>query len=146
MNSSPEPSSNAGFIAESLDVLSREHLEAYLGLCRRMAGHEVLLNIDGEAVTLAFTPHQASLLSLPEKPSVTVQTSRRSLLEVIDGQLSLERAVYQETVILQGHVQDVGAFYDGLRVYVQGAVRCPSFPFLLERYRRKPFPITSSPK
>jgi len=145
LNSLPDTASNAQFIAQSLDVLHREHPEAYLDLCQRMAPRQVLIYIDGEAVRLAFTAHDASLPSFLQYPGVTLRTSRLTLLDVIDGQLSLERAVFEEAIELQGHVTDLSAFYEGLSIYVRGAVRCPSFPFLLERYRRQVPRVISSP-
>jgi hypothetical protein len=145
LNFLPDPASNSQFIAQSLDVLRREHPEAYLTLCQRMAGREVLIYIDGEAVRLAFSAHEASLPADLQRPGVTMRTSRLTLLDVIDGQLSLERAVYEAAIELQGHVTDLSAFYDGVGIYVRGAVRCPSFPFLLERYRRQAPQATSSP-
>jgi hypothetical protein len=132
----------------SLEVLEAEHPQAYRALCAQMAGREVLLRIDNEPVSLAFSGGAARLLLEPQQPAVILDTSQRALLLVIDGDLTLEKAVYDGTIQIRGRVPDLSAFYDGLRLYVQGGVRCPAFPFLLERYRRlpaSPEAATSSP-
>ncbi len=105
-------------------------------MCRLLAPREVLLVIDGEAVVLAFDPASAHLLPGQRQPAVQLYTSRQTMLDVIDARLTLAEAVLADAIRLQGNVDDLAVFHEGLLTYVRGAVRCPSFPRLLDRFRQ----------
>ena len=40
-----------------------------------------------------------------------------------------------DAILLRGTTEDLAAFHDGLVTYVSGAVRCLSFPLVLDRFR-----------
>jgi hypothetical protein len=124
----------AAFLRRSLELLERELPEALRALSARMASRSVLLSVDGERVQLRFTPRIA--LGLPEeRATVTVTTTRRTILDVVDRGTSLADAVLADHLVLVGAPADLLAFHDGLLDYVHGAVRAPSFPGLLGEFR-----------
>lgn len=138
MSSSPADDSFAGFLGRSLAILERELPLAYAQMCARATPREVLIEIDGEPVSLAFEAAAHRLLPRPERPAVEVHATQRVILDLIDGRVSLLDAVLEERIVMLGGVPDIGAFHDGLMAYLHGAVRCRSFPELLRRYRACP--------
>jgi hypothetical protein len=123
------------FLAESILALEREVPLAHSTMCRVLAGREVRLDVDGDHFAVVFEIDSASILAEPRSSNVDVKTSRDTILELIDARLTLVDALFAETLHVQGDPTDVLAFLDGLGAYLQGAVRSPSFPGLLRRYR-----------
>jgi hypothetical protein len=124
----------ADFIGESLTVLQQECNPAYVALCQTLSPRQLELVIDGETVLVAFFPDQILLPARLEKPVLWVQTSRQTILDLIYARQTLSQAVTHDTLSLRGAVNDVVAFYEGFLLYVKGAVRCPTFPLLLEKF------------
>lgn len=125
----------ARFIGSSLETLSNEFSTAYHLLCTQLASRSVLLVVDGEAVALAFEHSGAHLLPELHNPTVQLHASRQTILDVIDARLTFYEAVLADSIVLQGDVENLAAFHDGLLTYIQGAIRCPSFPALLDHFR-----------
>lgn len=121
-------------LEESLDRLRQEVPVAYLTLCSRLAPLEVRLRVDGDDVGLRFR-EDGVILDTPQRPAVEVTTSRESILALADGRHTLLSAVLADHLFLVGRLDDLLAVHDGLQAYLHGAVRAPSFPALLGRYR-----------
>lgn len=128
----------AGFVGASLTTLRQECPTAYVQLCMLLEPREVLLSIEGETVALAFDHAGAHILPRPRGPTLLLQTTRQTILDVIDDRLRLDEAVLADEILLQGAIEDLALLYEGLLTYVRGAVRCPSFPPLLDRFREAP--------
>ena len=124
------------YIAKSLIALRQECSTAYFLMCGQLAPRRARLVIDGESVTLAFDPSGVHVLPEPIEPTAELVTSRTTILNVLDARLTLAEAVLSDAIVLKGHVDDLTAFHDGLMTYVRGAVRSPSFPRLLDRFRQ----------
>ncbi len=105
-------------------------------MCRQLAPREVIIRVDGETVALAFRDADAAIVEHAHAPQVEICTTRDTVLSVIDGDASLTEAVFDNRLILRGRLDDLVAFHDALLTYVHGAVRAPSFPHLLHRYRQ----------
>ena len=140
MSSLPERPGIAAFIETSLRTLRTESPRAYFLMCGMLAPREVELRIDGESVSLAFAPDAARRLSRARAPTVRLVTSRQTILHVLDAHLTLQEAVERDAIMLQGRTEDLSRFHDALLTYVRGAVRAPSFPALLDRFRRASAP------
>lgn len=126
----------AEFIGTSLAILSRECPTAYLQMCALLMPRKVLLSIDGETVTLAFDQDRVHMLPQSRSPTIMLHTTRQTILDVIDYRMTLSEAVLVDAILLQGDVEDLALFHEGLLTYVCGAVRCPSFPSLLDRFQQ----------
>ncbi|MGD8854558.1 MAG: hypothetical protein PVI28_19500 [Gammaproteobacteria bacterium] len=135
-SSSPAEWGAKQFILASLEKLRDEHPQVYERLCASLAPRTLLLTIDGEPVRLRFEAQRHINPDRLPEASVHLETTRETILAVIDAHYSLEGAVEAGLIELTGATEDLSAFHDGLLLYVRGAVRCPSFPSLLERYRR----------
>jgi hypothetical protein len=133
------------FVEASLTSLRAEFPQAYFLMCRVLAGRTVLLSIDGEEIPLAFQLRTARVAPRLPRSDVRVRTSRNAILDVLDDRLTLEGAVESGDLELRGSIEDLERFHDALLVYVGGAVRCPSFPALLDRFREAYFMTTADP-
>lgn len=138
LNSLPDTPSASEFVGISLEILQVECPPAYDRLCQQLAGQNVRLQIEGEPLDLVFREDQASVLLPSDElmPDTTLETSWQTVLDLADGKMSLDQAVLTNAVAVKGEVATVARFYEGLHVYLSGAVRCPSFPLLLEHFRR----------
>jgi hypothetical protein len=125
----------AAYVDRSLAILRRECPTAYLAVCGRLAFATVELRVDHELVRLAFRPRVAELRQELADPDVRLQTTRATILEVLDAKVTLEQAVRSGAVLLWGSSHDLARCNDALLDYVRGAVRCPSLPALLDRFR-----------
>jgi hypothetical protein len=130
----------AEFLAESFDTLRTERPDAYAALCGCLAPHTVRLEIDGESVTLRFLPRRIEFMQELRAVDIDVCTTARAILAVINAELTLTEAVLADALQLRGTPDDLLVFHDGLAVYVHGAVRTPSFPALLRRFRQQAIP------
>jgi hypothetical protein len=133
------------FVEASLTSLREEFPQAYYLMCRKLAGRTVLLSIDGEEIPLAFETRTARVAAKLARADVRVRTSRESILDVLDARLSLQGAVESGGLELWGTTEDLELFHEALLIYVEGAVRCPSFPTLLDRYREAYFMRMANP-
>jgi len=79
------------------------------------------------------------LLVAAHKPAVEARVSRAALCELLEAEYTLPEAIYNDRVILRGHLDDLLAFYDALYLYFCGAVRCASFPAILDEYLSAPW-------
>jgi hypothetical protein len=150
------------FVGTSLELLRREHPPAYAVLCSSMAGRRARLSISGESLALVFSAEHIAVERLvperliperlvPERleagpaaadvphaagePELCLTTDWATILDLVDAQLSITDAVVCGQFDLRGEGRELARFYDALLTYLRGAVRCPSFPGLLDRLR-----------
>jgi hypothetical protein len=137
LNSWPESASAADFIWTSLGALRRECPPAYRLMCEQMAGRDLLVEIDGGAVGLRFHTGQVEPLAWDEQkpPALRLRTSWRTILDLADARQTLVEAAMQGSLDLRGPPAELAVLYEGMLTYLRGAVRCPSFPGLLEAAR-----------
>jgi len=132
----PEPTTAADFIEASLDALEREHPQAYALVCNQMAGRRTLLTIDSEAVLLDFSARRAALTRTEDAgAALLLVTDWDTIFDLLDARLTIIEAVECGRFNLHGEARELTRFYDALLIYLRGAVRCPSFPMLLERLK-----------
>jgi hypothetical protein len=123
------------FLAASLAALGQEVPAAFALLCRRLARREVRLRVDDDTVALRFLPGGVVMDPVPERPCVELVTTGRTVLDVLEARETLVSAALRDRLQLRGALDDLLALHDGLLAYVHGAVRAPSLPRLLARYR-----------
>jgi hypothetical protein len=116
-------------------MLSRELPWIHERLCRVLGGREVLIEVDGERAPVLCDGRRVTVIEAPRSPVVECRTTRRAILDLIEGRMRLDEAVTSERVWLRGGVEDLIAFHDGLMVYLGGAVRSVSFVGLLAELR-----------
>lgn len=136
LNSSHDEKSGAHFIGTSLELMQNECPPAFTRLCRQMVGRKVVLEIAGEQIYLVFERDRV-LLDKPAKADKAVQlrTNWRVILALIDAEMTMVDAILSGEFDLYGESSELALFYDATMTYFRGAVRCPSFPALLDRLR-----------
>lgn len=92
----------------------------------------VNLVIDDEAFGLSFSRSAVCVGEAHESASVDLRSSRRALVDLLEGREALIDAILGGRVDLIGAAGPLGRFHEGLLDYLRGAVRCRSFPELLE--------------
>ena len=125
----------ADFLAGSFEVLQREMPSAYADMCRRISPRAVLLEVDEERVAVRFDGAGARMSASEHAPAIRVQVGRRAILDLIDAESTLLDSILSERMVLLGSPADLIVFHDALMVYLQAAVRAPSFPDLLRAFR-----------
>ncbi|ADO75701.1 Sterol-binding-like protein [Stigmatella aurantiaca DW4/3-1] len=125
----------AALLAESFAVLAREQPAAYSGMCARLKGLAVRLEVGPESFTAAFGVGHAQVRLPDETEQAQVSTGRETVLAVLDGEQSLTQAVLTDAVRVVGPLDTLLRLHEGLVLYVQGAARAPGFAALLRRLR-----------
>ena len=134
LSSLPELQSFAAFVETSLAALHRECPAAYDKMCQLLASREIAVDVDDEVVYLVFTADTVSLTNGPGDTQVTMQTTRRTILDLVEARTTFNSAILEGRLSLQGQSSDIADFYEGFLIYLHGAVRSPSFPALLEAF------------
>ena len=119
----------------SFTALRGEVPSAYAAMCGRLSPRRLVLRVDGETIGLRFERTEAAFVPAAKHPAVELETSRRTILDMIDGRHTLVTAVLADEMCLRGSPADVLAFHDGLTAYLHGGVRAPSFRPLLAEFR-----------
>ncbi len=125
------------FVREGLAALVEELPWCAARMVTALGRRDVLLTVDGEPVRVRADGARVRVIDAAEfSPRVTLTTDRVTVLRLADAETSVLDAVLDGSIVLRGDVDDLVAFYEGLQGFLHGAVRSPSFPRLLERYRR----------
>jgi hypothetical protein len=125
---------------ESLSVLLREQPASYARLCDALAAIRIEICVDGERMIVGFESggHQVTGQSAAA-PSAAVgarfRAGRGAVLDVLDGRLTLAEAVLNGRLEAYAPLGRLLELHDALLLYVNAAVRCRSFPALLDRFR-----------
>jgi hypothetical protein len=125
----------ATFLDQSMTLLAAEMPRAYARLCAMLREREARVTMDELRIGIAFPGGAFRLVGDVDQPCIELRSDRATVLDVVDGRLTLEEAVWNERLQLRGRLDDLARFHDALVLYLHGAVRCPSFPWLLECYR-----------
>jgi hypothetical protein len=131
----PESDRFAHFLQASLEVMQAECPPAHNRLCELLEGRQVCISVDGEEVYLSFAEDSIVVLpGVPSDPMVALIVSRQTILDLVDGFTNLQDGIIDGRVGVQGGIQELLLFHEGWLTYLRGAARCPSFPYLLERF------------
>jgi hypothetical protein len=125
-----------GWVDRGLRTLERELPWAYDRMAAALGAREVALTVDDEAATVESDGKTVWLRDEPRAPSVTLRTTRREIVALAEAERSLVSSVLLGETVLRGRVEDLAAFHDGLLEFLRGAVRSPSFPGLMDAFRR----------
>lgn len=119
--------------------LARELPWASARMGAALGGRVVHITVDGELAAVRWHEGAARVSERadPEAaPSVTLRTTRRTVMALADGDDTLLDAVLAGRVVLRGATADLAAFHGALMAFLQGAVRAPGFAHTLEEFRR----------
>jgi hypothetical protein len=128
------------FLTESFRVFEREMPDSYRRLGQSLRDCRIRLSAEGREKTLLVDG--SGLRWVDEAPAAHLRAAvdRETLLGLVDGDVSLEESILSERIQLRGGLDVLDRFWDALMIYLQGAVRSPSLPFLLDAYRNSSTP------
>jgi hypothetical protein len=125
----------AGVLVEkALAVLRRENPAGYRRTCATLSELCIRLQLGGDTVDLAAGP-EGMTAGATGTPNVRIALSRRTLVALLDGDLEVLQAVRKGAVHVLASQPRLERLARGLRSALHAAVRCPSFPDLLEALR-----------
>jgi len=125
----------ADFLFTSFAALEQELPAIYAEMCRILSPRVVAIAVDDEHIRVRFDAATVRLLAGSGPAVIEVQTTRAEILALVDAEATLVGSVVGDRLLLKGTATDLLAFHDGLLTYLHGAVRAPSFPQLLRRFR-----------
>jgi hypothetical protein len=141
--SGPEASLRS-LLEESFDCLEREIPQAYERMCATLEGLSVCISLDDEAVVVGFAGARGRVDAAGGPVHADLCSSRRAVLAVLDGRLSLADAVLTDAVRIKAPLDTLERLGRALEAYMHGAVRSRSFPALLARLRSRERPELDS--
>jgi hypothetical protein len=105
-----------------------------------MVGISLQIDMDEECIGIRFMEDEILVTILDDTSllSLRLETDRKTVLKLLEGNLSVLEAVERGILDVWGHLDDIIHLYDSLMIYFSGAVRCPSLPLLLDRFRDGP--------
>ena len=130
----PDASFSA-LLRRSLGALERERPDIAQRLAAALAALAVTITVGDEQLGIRSDGTRVVVGEPASAPQVRVSTGRATILALVDGAVSLVDAVLADDMRLVGEVADLARFHDALWLYLQGAVRAPSFPVLLRVFR-----------
>jgi hypothetical protein len=127
------------FVRRGLAALRDELPWAFAQMARALGDRDVLLEVDDERVAVRAAAFDVAVLPAEPvgfAPRVTLRTDAATVLRLADAERTVVDATIAGELVLRGDVDDLVAFHDGLVAFLHGAVRSPSFPHLLDHFRR----------
>jgi hypothetical protein len=124
-----------GWVDRGLRTLERELPSAHARMAAALGAREVLIAVDADVAVVECDGARVWLRDAPAAPCVTLRTTRREIVALADAERTLVASVLRGDTVLRGTVADLAAFHDGLVEFLRGAVRCPSFPGLMDAFR-----------
>lgn len=123
------------FLDRSFELLARDAPGAYSRVCDALGGVDLCV-VDGGR-RFAVRSHGGRLASgaVRGDEHVVIGVDQQTILALVDGHLSLEQALREERLFVEGSPSHAANAFDALSIYLRGAVRCTSFPALLADFR-----------
>ena len=124
------------FLRTSLSCIAAEEPDGHRALTAAMGRMRVRLVADGVARIIRFDfPDWAIYPEVSEAADLEVAFDREIIMDLIDGRLTMEDAIYQERLRMRGSVETIERFHGALMIYLEGLIRTPGAPAMLEVYR-----------
>jgi hypothetical protein len=126
--------SYAALVADSLAIIGREAPAPGAALCRLLAGQTLDITIDTETFGVVADPWPRVTGAQPS-PTLSLTASSATVIAVIEGETTLQRAVWLDQLAVVGPLTTVAVAHDALLQFAHAGVRSPSFPQLADRFR-----------
>jgi hypothetical protein len=130
------------YLQQALALLHAESPVHFEATRRRLAGRAILIRIAGDvAVCVHLDGTDTDWVARFDggnRPAavaaVEIATSRADLESFLRGAFTLEEGLEANRLDVRGALDDVLAFLEALNAWLHGALRCPSFPPLHQRF------------
>jgi hypothetical protein len=129
------PTSLRSFLDQSLAILAREAPGSYRRLCDTFAGRRLRVTGDEEEFGLDFRDRSVVIAAARGDEAIVAGIDRRTIVDMVDAHLTIEEALRLDRLTMRASLKDALTAFDGMEIYLRGAIRCPSFPGLLAQLR-----------
>jgi hypothetical protein len=126
------------FLELALRLLKRQAPGCYARLGDAVRSEAVHIAVDGRPLVVRFRGGRHEITAPTCAATVEICTDRAAILALIDDELSLLEAILSERLWVQGSAEGVERFDEALQAFLDGALRAPSFPALLDAFRSDP--------
>jgi len=123
------------FLRTSLSVLSEEEPEAHRALAAALGNLRARLVADGVARTIRLDSLDWTIYSEASDADLEVAFDRRTILDLIEGSLTIEDAISRERLMMRGPVETIERFHSALMIYLEGLIRAPGTRAILKDYQ-----------
>jgi hypothetical protein len=138
-NSSTErallPGSVAAKLSHAFVILAHQCRPAHDEIARRIDGPRVRIKVDDEVFDVASMQGVPRVSNPEGHPSVTIETSRSLVDDVLAGRCTLAEGLRDDALRARGTLRDLVAVLAALEAFVHGAVRCEAMPELLDDFQ-----------
>jgi hypothetical protein len=122
------------FLDRALGAIETEVPHVHRALCSALARSTVRLCVDRERMIITEERGRVLLKDDVRGTLVEFATDSTTLLALTSGDASFLDAALDDRMMVKGAVDEIVLFYDALVLFLQGAVRSPSLPWLLDEF------------
>jgi hypothetical protein len=126
----------ASILQRSLEQLATEVPAGYRRFTEALSGLAVEITASEPPFSIGGTGPPLVRLDVPSDVDVRVETDRATIVDVIDGRLTLHAAIIGGRIGVTGTLEDVVRAHAALLAYANAAVRSSSVPSLMMELRR----------
>jgi SCP-2 sterol transfer family len=123
------------FLEEALGEIARSEPNADAALRAALAGLRARIDDGAGGFVLQAQASGWRFGERSEEADIDVGFDEAAILDLIEGALTLNEAIFRERVVVFGDVDKIGEFYDALLLFLEGLLRARGAPALLERFR-----------
>jgi hypothetical protein len=123
------------FLHASLSRMAAEEPDVHRSLAAMMDNLRARLVADGDARIIRFDVPGWRICAGTSEVDLEVAFDRKIIMDLIEGRLTMEDAIYQERLRVHGAVDSIERFHDALLIYLEGLIRTPGAAAMLENYR-----------
>jgi hypothetical protein len=116
-------------------TLAREAPGHYARFAALLEDAPLRIDVDRVPLLLRFCGNEHRLDDDDAWAASEVRADAATILALLDGELTLVDAALGERLFLRGSLESVARFERGLELFMDGAVRSPSMPALLQELR-----------
>lgn len=123
------------FLSESMLLLATEVPDHYESLARELFGFRVRITANGIRRDAYFAQSGFQVDGPKGQTDVEIAFDGETVLALIDGETTLEKALLADDIFILGPVEAVERFFSAIVIYVNGSLRSNGFLRLLTDYR-----------
>ena len=123
------------FLVRSLWLIAMEQPQAHNALLATLATMQACLHADGVARWIRFDGFSWTIHSGGQYADLDVAFDMQIILDLVDGQFTLEQAIAQERLRVRGSSDVIERFYRALLIYLEALIRSSGATDLLSEFR-----------
>ncbi len=121
------------FLQDSLACLAAEEPQAHRALADAIGPMRLTLVAGGDARTIRCESDGWTLADREVGP--TIEFDHQCILDLVDGRVTLHEAIAADRLRMSAPMADLERLHAALLIFIEGMLRAPAAPSMLERYR-----------